>query len=131
MSEHRHADSERAHTHGHGPHTHLPEDRPGPSDAGTVVLDIGAGIGAAVIVTPVDMNELEIEYRAAGDQWREKHMAVRERRGAGELQYAAIFGPLPHGDYEFRVRGSRRSEPELVVTVVEASVTSATWPDRG
>jgi hypothetical protein len=29
------------------------------------------------------------------------------------------------------VRGSRRSEPALVVTVVEASVTSATWPDRG
>ena len=130
MAEHRHEVSEREHTHGHGAHTHLPEDRPGPSDAGTVVLDIGAGMGAAVILTPADMNEAEIEYRAAGDQWREKHMAVRERRGAGKLHYAAIFGPLPHGDYEFRVRGSAGREPELVVTVVEASVTSASWPDR-
>jgi len=88
-------------------------------------------MGAAVVLTPVDMNDLEIEYRAAGDQWNEKHMAVRERRGAGELRYAAIFGPLSQGVYEFRVRGSGRSEPQLVVTVVEAAVTSASWPDLG
>ena len=126
MSEHGHE-----HAHGRGTHTHLPEDRPGPSDAGAVVLDIGAGTGAAVILTPVHMNEVEIEYRAAGDPWREMHMAVRERRGGEELRYAAIFGPLPKGNYEFRVRGSERTEPELVVTVVEASVTNAWWPDRG
>ncbi len=81
-----------------------------------------------MILTSVDMNDLEIEYRAAGDQWNEKHMAVRERRGAGDLRYAAIFGPLPRGTYEFRVRGSGRSEPQLVVTVREALVTSASWP---
>ena len=75
------------------------------------------------------MNNLEIEYRAAGEQWNERHMAVRERRGGGEPRYAAIFGPLPHGTYEFRLRGGGRSEPELVVTVVEASVTNASWPD--
>ena len=132
MSEHRHDVSEHGRTHGDGTaHTHPPEARPGPSDPGTVVLDIGAGMGAAVILTPPEMNELEIEYRAAGDPWREKHMAVRERRGAAEPQYAAIFGPLPRGDYEFRVRGSGRRKAELVVTVVEASVTSASWPERG
>jgi len=88
-------------------------------------------MGAAVVLTPVDMNDLEIEYRVAGDQWNEKHMAVRERRGAGELQYAAIFGPLSQGVYEFRVRGSGCSEPQLVVTVVEGAVTTASWPDLG
>ncbi len=119
-----------SHPHGHS-RTHAPEHRPGPSNAGSVVLDIGPGTGAAVVLTPVDMNDLEIEYRAAGDQWNEKHMAVRERRGAGELRYAAIFGPLSQGVYEFRVRGSGRSEPQLVVTVVEAAVTSASWPDLG
>jgi hypothetical protein len=118
----------RGHTHEHG-HTHVPEARPGPSDAGSVVLDIGPGVGAVVILTSVDMNDLEIEYRAAGDQWSEKHMAVRERRGARELRYAAIFGPMPQGAYEFRVRGSGRREPQLVVTVEEASVMSASWPD--
>ncbi len=118
------------HPHRHG-HTHIPEDRPGPSDAGSVVLDIGPGMGAAVITTPEHMNDLEIEYRAAGDQWNEKHMAVRERQGGRELQYAAIFGPLPQGMYEFRVRGNERREPQLAVAVVEASVTSASWPGQG
>jgi hypothetical protein len=114
----------------HG-HTHVPEDHPGPSDAGSVVLDIGRGMGAAVILTSVGMNDLEIEYRAAGDEWTEKHMAVRERHGGEELRYAAIFGPLPQGVYEFRVRGSGRREPQLVVTVPEARVTSVSWPELG
>jgi hypothetical protein len=126
-SKEQHDVVERGHEHSH---THVPERLPGPSDAGSVVLDIGPGIGAAVILTTVDMNGLEIEYRPAGHDWNEQHMAVRERRGSGELRYAAIFGPLPHGVYEFRVRGGGRREPQLVVTVVEASVTNTTWPDQ-
>ena len=116
--------------HEHG-HTHVPESRPGPSEAGSVVLDIGRGMGAAVILTSAEMNELEIEYRAAGHVWDERHMAVRERYGAGDLRYAAIFGPLLPGPYEFRVRGSERRDPQLSVTVVEATVTSASWPEPG
>ncbi len=118
----------RLHAH-HHPHTS--EQRPGPSGAGTVVLDIGPGVGAAVVLTPGHMHGLEIEYRAAGDPWCEKHMAVRERQGAGVTHYAAIFGPLPAGAYEFRVRGSEGAEPDLVVTVAEASVASASWPEPG
>jgi hypothetical protein len=93
-----------------------------------VVLDIGPGVGAAVVLTPANMEGLEIEYRAAGDDWREKHMAVRERHGAGTVQHAAIFGPLPQGHYEFRVRGSRSEAPDLVLYVTEASVTRHAWP---
>jgi hypothetical protein len=124
--------AEHGHPHEHGHlDSHGPEHPPGPSDAGSVVLDIGPGVGAAVILTPVAMNGLEIEYRAAGDPWNEKHMAVRERRGGGEIHYAAIFGPLPEGEYEFLVRGCRSREAELAVTVVQASVTNASWPDAG
>jgi len=118
------------HPHDHH-HPHAPELRRGPSEAGSVVLDIGSGVGAAIVLTPGHMNGLEIEYRAAGDPWREKHMAVRERQAAGVTHYAAIFGPLPAGAYEFRVRGSDGAEPDLVVTVAEASVTSASWPRPG
>jgi hypothetical protein len=131
MSTRHHDRFEHGHTHEHGHHTHVPEVCPGPSAAGSVVLDIGAGVGAVVVLTPEDMNGLEIEYRTAGDQWNEKHMAVRERQGGGELHYAAIFGPLPQGWYEFRVRGRGCADPELVVNVVEASVTNVMWPDLG
>ena len=121
---HTHRDG---HEHGHD-HTHAPEQMPGPSEAGTVMLDIGPGVGAAVVLTRPDMLNLEIEYRAAGDEWQEKHMAVRERHGAATVQYAAIFGPLPEGDYEFRVRGGSSADPALVMAVTGASVASAWWP---
>lgn len=108
-------------------HSHGPEEPLGPSDPGTVVLDIGPGAGAAVILTPTDMNGLEIEYRISGDPWEERHMAVRERRGAGSSHYAAIFGPLPPGDYEFRRRG-HQGAASLLVTIPDGSVASASWP---
>jgi hypothetical protein len=113
------------HPHSHPSGAELPA---GPSEAGTVVLDIGPGVGAAVVLTPAHMEGLEIEYRAAGAAWEEKHMAVRERHGAGTVQYAAIFGPLPQGRYEFRERGSRNAAPDLVLSVTEASVTRHAWP---
>jgi hypothetical protein len=117
------------HDHGHThSHPHGAELPAGPSEAGAVVLDIGPGVGAAVVLTPAHMEGLEIEYRAAGAAWQEKHMAVRERHGAGAVQHAAIFGPLHQGPYEFRVRGSRSETPDLVVYVTEASVTRHAWP---
>jgi len=130
MSEVRPDGTEQCHTPEAG-HTHVSAERPGPSLPGSVVLDIGAGVGAAVILAPVEMNDLEIEYRAAGDPWNEKHMSVRERQGVGVPSHAAIFAPLPQGVYEFRVRGSADPDPQLVVAVAEASVTSAAWPDLG
>jgi hypothetical protein len=121
--------AEPDHDHYHPlPHPHGAELPAGPSEAGTVILDIGPGVGAAVILTPAHMDGLEIEYRAAGAAWEEKHMAVRERHGAGPVQHAAIFGPLPQGPYEFRVRGSMRPEPDLVLTIAEASVGQHSWP---
>jgi hypothetical protein len=114
------------HLEGHD-HPHGPEAHPGPSEAGSVVLDIGPGAGAAVILTRADMNGLEIEYRMVGDPWEEKHMAIRERRGPGATQYAAIFGPLPSGRYEFRKRGLG-GDAAVVLVVAEGSVRTASWP---
>jgi hypothetical protein len=109
-------------------HPHGPETLPQPSEAGSVVLDIGPGAGAAVIVTSAAMNGREIEYRASGDAWEEKHMAVRERRGPGLVQHAAIFGPLPPGLYEFRERGSKSPTATLLVNVQGGMVANGAWP---
>jgi hypothetical protein len=93
-------------------------------------MDIGPGVGAAIVHTPEEMLDLEIEYRVRGGDWAEKHMAVRERLGAESVQFAAVFGPLPAGHYEFRVRGSRSKVPTLTLQIPEASVTSSHWPDE-
>jgi hypothetical protein len=125
--------TQHEHVHDHSGvqvHVHEPEQSLGPSSAGTVVLDIGPGVGAAIVHTPRDMLDLEIEYRVAGADWAEKHMAVRERLGAGSVQCAAVFGPLPMGDYEFRVRGSRSKQPSLILRIPDSSVATASWPDE-
>ncbi|HEY6429751.1 MAG TPA: hypothetical protein VIX84_21185, partial [Acidimicrobiales bacterium] len=101
----------------------------GPSDAGCVVLDIGPGAGAAVVVTPSSLCGEEIEVRRAGNAWNGTHVAVRARHGGEVTQYAAIFGGLPQGHYEFRVRGGDEGAAVLVVQVDEAGVALAHWPE--
>lgn len=119
--------------HGHGhchphPHPHTHEPEPAPSAAGSVVLDIGPGVGAAVVMTPEPLSGTEIEIRRAGEAWRGTHMAVRPRHGAGDTRYAAIFGSLPQGSYEFRVRGVCAPTPALTLQVEEGGVALAHWP---
>jgi hypothetical protein len=74
------------------------------------------------------MKGREIEYRAKGAAWEEKHMAVRERRSCGAVRHAAIFGPLPPGLYEFRERGNRNATAILVMAVQDGSVATESWP---
>ena len=128
MTTSQHHTHEGGPVHNHHHQFHPPEALPEPSDAGSVVLDIGPGAGAAVIITPANMNGREIEYRASGGAWEEKHMAVRERRSPGAVRHAAIFGPLPPGVYEFRERGSNIPAGRLVVVVHEGSVATEAWP---
>jgi hypothetical protein len=107
------------------------ERLPGPSDAGCVVLDIGPGSGAAIVTTSRALNGREIEVREIGRPWDGTHVAVRQRDGGGTSRYAAIFGSLVPGHYEFRLRPGRSSDPALVVDVAGASVTLAHWPEDG
>jgi hypothetical protein len=118
-------------THHHHDHAHdhaAPEVAQGPSEAGSVVLDIGAGAGAVVVRTQADMCGLELEIRRAGEDWDGRHMAVLRRDGAGTTQFAAVFGGLAAGRYELRVRGTGRGAVALVVDVEDASVRVADWP---
>jgi hypothetical protein len=95
-----------------------------------VVLDIGPGAGAAIVVTPGALSGTEIEIRMTGRPWDGTHVAVRQRDGDGTTRYAAIFGSLAAGRYEFRQRpGSSSEHPPLVADVAEASVTLVHWPE--
>jgi hypothetical protein len=137
ISETHHHHDHHHHAHAHGPRgpprgpgstPRAAEVAPGPSEAGSVVLDIGAGAGAAVVRTDADMCGLELEIRRAGEDWDGRHMAVRRREGAGTTQFAAVFGGLAAGRYELRVRGMRPGEAALVMDVVDASVRVGDWP---
>lgn len=81
------------------------DHRTGTSEAGSVVLDIGGDLGAAIVQTPATLVGLEIEIRREGTPWDGTHVAVRARSVPGGELYAALFPGLEQGRYEVRVRG--------------------------
>lgn len=106
----------------------ITEAVPGPSRSGSVVLDVGAGIGALVLHTPAGLAGQEIEispHRVPAA--RRTHSQVRERRAAGALQYAAVYPGLAAGDYTI---WRDATTPAGVVTIDGGHVTGYQWPER-
>jgi hypothetical protein len=74
----------------------------GPSRSGSVVLDLGEGVGALIVDTPPELCGDEIEISASGGFWsggRRTHSLVRERRTAAGTSYAAVYPGLPAAEY--------------------------------
>lgn len=93
------------------------EYQSGPSEAGGVVLNIGEGIGAAVVRTTDSLLGSEIEIRRKEDPWAGRHVAVRQRVLANGVICAALFGSLVEGQYELRVRHGAPESPTVAVEV--------------
>ena len=105
----------------------MTESVSGPSGAGSVVLNVGAEIGALVLYTPADLDGQEIEISAQGALGaRRTHSQVRERRAGGIVQHAAVYPGLAAGDYTV---WRDATTPSGVVTVSGGEVTSYHWPD--
>ena len=76
--------------------------RTGPSRSGSVVLDLGEGVGALIVDAPPELCGEEIEISASGGFWsggRRTHSLVRERRTAAGTSYAAVYPGLPAAEY--------------------------------
>jgi hypothetical protein len=72
----------------------------GPTAPGTVVLDIGPGVGALILHTPADLNGQEIEISPAGIMCAKRtHAQVRARPVDTGTGYAAIYPGLTAGRY--------------------------------
>jgi hypothetical protein len=70
----------------------------GPSGPGSVVLELGADIGALILEAPPGLAGREIDISPSGGGPR-THSLVRERRTVGGLSYAAVYPVLPAGEY--------------------------------
>jgi len=98
-----------------------------PSNAGSVVLDVGADIGALVLHTPASLDGLEIEISPDGrPAARRTHSQVRERRAGHCVQYAAVYPGLTAGAYTI---WRDDSTPAATVTIHGGQVTSCHWPE--
>ena len=106
-----------------------PEPVLGPSSAGSVVLDLGAGIGALILDAPADLDGREIEISPARDDAsaRRTHSQVRERRTGAGTHYAAVYPGLAVGDYTI---WADAVTPAATITVNSGQVTRYQWVRR-
>jgi hypothetical protein len=95
-----------------------------PSGQGTVVLNIGAGIGALVVHTPARLHGHEIEVSPVADLAARTHAAVRARYVHGGVSWSVVLDGLPAGRY---VVWRDPSTPLDEVDVAGGAVTEYTW----
>ncbi|SBV27853.1 phospholipase [Micromonospora krabiensis] len=98
----------------------------GPTETGTVVLDLGGQTGALIIYTGGDLHGREIEVSPADpvDAAR-THAAVRERRVRDGTFHSAVYPDLPAGRYT--VWWDERTSAGTV-SVEGGAVAEFTWP---
>jgi hypothetical protein len=104
------------------------ERLPAPSGPGSVVLDIGGDVGAAMVRAGATLAAEELEIRRRGSQWEGRHVAVRERWLPRGPVWAAVFDNLEEGWWEVRLKGKEEGA-SLVFEVAGGRVTVADWPD--
>jgi hypothetical protein len=85
----------------------MAERMPEPSGPGSVVLDIGGDVGAAVVVMSAKRNGTEIEIAPEGRDWDGTHTMVRPRHLHAGVVHAGVFGALREGNYRVRLRLAR------------------------
>jgi hypothetical protein len=95
----------------------------GPSGPGTVVLDLGADVGALVLHTPAGLDGREIEI--GRDGCPRTHSRVRPRHTAAGTRYAAVYPGLPEGRYTV---WADSSDPAGSVVITGGRVTTWNWP---
>ena len=98
----------------------------GPSNAGSVVLDLGADIGALILDTPAELagREIEISPASGGPSARRTHAQVRERRTGAGSGYAAVYPDLPAAEYTV---WKDAVTPAATVTVRGGQVARCHW----
>jgi hypothetical protein len=105
----------------------MTESAAGPSGPGTVVLDLGAGIGALILYTPAEQDGAEIEISRDDEPHAHRtHSQVRQRHMTSTTTYAAVYPSLPAGAYTI---WRDEHSPAAKVTVDGGQVTSCHWPD--
>jgi hypothetical protein len=103
----------------------MTESVAGPSGPGTVVLELGADVGALVLFTPADLDGREIEISREDQVARRTHSQVRPRHMPTQTRYAAVYPDLPAGPYTI---WADKQRPAGHVVITGGRVTNWSWP---
>jgi hypothetical protein len=102
------------------------DHRHGPTAAGTVLLELGAGIGALLLQGPAELAGREIEIsRADAPGLPRTHAQVRERPGSCGVTYCALYPELAAGRYTV---WRDETTVALSLTITGGQVTRCHWP---
>ena len=97
----------------------------GPTGPGSVVMELGADVGALVLYTPPGLDGEEIEISRDDEPGQARtHSQVRPRPLPGETVYAAVYPGLPAGRYTVW----QAHTPVTAVTITGGQVSSCHWP---
>jgi hypothetical protein len=106
--------------------SHAHHHATGPTEAGSVVLELGGDIGVLVLDAPASLHgqEIEISRSAPGDYHR-THSLVRERHTSSGVGFAAVYPGVPAGEYTiWRDAGTAAG----TVTITGGQVTRFQFP---
>jgi hypothetical protein len=99
----------------------------GPTGPGSVVMELGADIGALVLYTPPGLDGEEIEISRDDEPGGHRpHSQVRARPLPGQTRYAAVYPGLRAGCYT--IWRDQRT-PAATVSVTGGQVSSCQWPE--
>jgi hypothetical protein len=108
----------------------MTEGTAGPTGPGTVLLDLGADIGALILYTPAEMDGVEIEIsrddEPGGAHTHRTHSQVRQRPMPSATKYAAVYPGLTEGQYTIW-RDADSTAGTVVIT--GGQITNYHWPE--
>ncbi len=105
----------------------MTESAAGPTGPGSVVMELGADIGALVLYTPPGLDGEEIEIsRDDEPRTRRTHSQVRARPMPGQTKYAAVYPGLRAGSYTI---WRDEQTAAATVTVTGGQVSNCHWPE--
>jgi hypothetical protein len=105
----------------------MTESAAGPTGPGTVILDLGADVGALILYTPAALDGAEIEISRDDEPHAHRtHSRVRPRPMAHATKYAAVYPGLAAGPYTI---WRDHHTPAATVAITGGQVTTCHWPE--
>jgi len=105
----------------------MTEGAAGPTGPGTVVLDLGADVGALILYTPAELDGAEIEISRDDEPGAHRtHSQVRQRPLANATTYAAVYPGLTAGQYTI---WRDEHAPAATAVITGGQVTNCHWPE--
>lgn len=97
----------------------------GPSESGSVVLDLGGVSGALIIYTGPELHGREIEISRADQDGPRTHSAVRQRHVRDGVLHSAVYPQLEAGLYTVWWDGRT---PAGAISVTGGAIAEFVWP---